>query len=77
LSLKIIRLPLRQAAAELGNDRARAAPDSKCANGGSPWFHCEFDITIVGLIGFGWWMNPVPTRPDRFVYRSVCVDIVM
>jgi hypothetical protein len=44
---------------------------------GAPWFHCEFDITIVGLIGFGWWMNPVPTRPDRFVYRSVCVDIVM
>ena len=30
---------------------------------------------IIGLIAFGWWMNHIPARPDRFFYRSIHADI--
>ena len=27
------------------------------------------------MIAFGWWMNHIPARPDRFFYRSIHADI--
>lgn len=32
-------------------------------------------LIIIGMIGFGWWMNHIPARPDRFFYRSIHADI--
>src|SRR5262249_7855246 len=39
------------------------------------WFHWVLAIAIIGMIGFGWWVNHVPARPDRFFYRSIHADI--
>jgi cytochrome b561 len=41
----------------------------------SRWFHWILAAAIIGMIGFGWWMNHVPARPDRFFYRSIHADI--
>jgi len=41
----------------------------------SRWFHWGLGLVIIGMLGFGWWMNHVPARPDRFFYRSVHADI--
>ena len=41
----------------------------------SRWFHWVLAIAIIGMIGFGWWMNHMPARPDRFFYRSIHADI--
>jgi len=41
----------------------------------SRWFHWILAIAIIGMIGFGWWVNHVPARPDRFFYRSIHADI--
>jgi len=41
----------------------------------SRWLHWILALTIVGMIGFGWWMNHIPARPDRFFYRSIHADI--
>jgi cytochrome b561 len=38
-------------------------------------FHWGLGLAIVGMIGFGWWMNHFPARPDRFFYRSIHADI--
>jgi cytochrome b561 len=38
-------------------------------------FHWILGITIIGMLGFGWWMNHVPARPDRLFYRSIHADI--
>jgi len=38
-------------------------------------FHWVLGFTIIGMIAFGWWMNHVPSRPDRFFYRSIHADI--
>jgi cytochrome b561 len=38
-------------------------------------FHWGLGITIIGMIAYGWWMNHVPARPDRFFYRSIHADI--
>jgi cytochrome b561 len=38
-------------------------------------FHWVLGIAIIGMIGFGWWMNHIPARPDRFFYRSIHADI--
>lgn len=27
------------------------------------------------MLAFGWWMNHIPARPDRFFYRSIHADI--
>ena len=27
------------------------------------------------MLAYGWWMNHVPARPDRFFYRSIHADI--
>ncbi|MBR1091344.1 cytochrome b [Bradyrhizobium manausense] len=39
------------------------------------WFHWGLALTIIGMIGFGWWMNHIPARADRFFYRSIHADI--
>jgi cytochrome b561 len=37
--------------------------------------HWVLAAAIIGMIGFGWWMNHIPARPDRFFYRSIHADI--
>lgn len=39
------------------------------------WLHWILALAIIGMIGFGWWMNHIPARPDRFFYRSIHADI--
>jgi cytochrome b561 len=38
-------------------------------------FHWTLGLLILGMIGFGWWMNHFPARADRFFYRSIHADI--
>ena len=39
------------------------------------WLHWILGAAIIGMIAFGWWMNHIPARPDRFFYRSIHADI--
>src|SRR4051795_11139124 len=39
------------------------------------WLHWALGPGIIGMIGFGWGMNHIPARPDRFFYRSIHADI--
>jgi cytochrome b561 len=41
----------------------------------SRWFHWTLGIAIIGVIGYGWWMNHFTARADRFFYRSIHADI--
>ena len=47
------------------------------ANWGSVarWFHWILGVAIVCMLAYGWWMNHIPARPDRFFYRSIHADI--
>jgi cytochrome b561 len=38
-------------------------------------FHWVLGVTILGMLAYGWWMNHIPARPDRFFYRSIHADI--
>ena len=38
-------------------------------------FHWIIGLTIIGMLAFGWWMNHIAARPDRFFYRSIHADI--
>jgi cytochrome b561 len=38
-------------------------------------FHWILAILVLAMIGFGWWMNHIPVRADRFFYRSIHADI--
>ena len=38
-------------------------------------FHWGLGITIIAMLAYGWWMNHIPARPDRFFYRSIHADI--
>ncbi len=38
-------------------------------------FHWVLGVTILGMLAFGWWMNHIPARPDRFFHRSIHADI--
>jgi cytochrome b561 len=38
-------------------------------------FHWIIGLAIFGMLAFGWWMNHIPARPDRFFYRSIHADI--
>ncbi|RTL51143.1 MAG: cytochrome b [Bradyrhizobiaceae bacterium] len=50
--------------------------DSKRTWGGvSRALHWILGVLIIGMIAYGWWMNHVPSRPDRFFYRSIHADI--
>lgn len=37
--------------------------------------HWLIGLTIIGMLAFGWWMNHIPARPDRFFYRQIHADI--
>jgi cytochrome b561 len=39
------------------------------------WFHWGLALAIIGMIAFGWWMNHIPARADKFFYRSIHADI--
>ena len=41
----------------------------------SRWFHWILALAIIGMIAFGWWVNHIPARPDRYFYRSIHADI--
>jgi cytochrome b561 len=43
--------------------------------GVSRLFHWTLGLLIPGMIGFGWWMNHMAARPDRFFWRSIHADI--
>ena len=38
-------------------------------------FHWGLGLVIVCMISYGWWMNHIPARADRFFYRSIHADI--
>jgi cytochrome b561 len=37
--------------------------------------HWLIGLTIIGMLAFGWWMNHIPARADRFFYRQIHADI--
>jgi cytochrome b561 len=39
------------------------------------WFHWILGVAIIGMLAYGWWMNHIPARPDRFFYRSIHADV--
>jgi cytochrome b561 len=39
------------------------------------WLHWILGIAIIGMLAYGWWMNHIPARPDRFFYRSIHAGI--
>jgi cytochrome b561 len=39
------------------------------------WLHWIVGGAIIAMLAFGWWMNHVPARADRFFYRSIHADI--
>jgi len=39
------------------------------------WFHWILGAAILGMLAYGWWMNHVPARADRFFHRSIHADI--
>ena len=41
----------------------------------SRWLHWILGAGIIGMIGYGWWMNHIPTRPDRFFHRAIHAEI--
>lgn len=38
-------------------------------------FHWILALAILGMIAYGWWMNHMVPRPDRFFHRSIHADI--
>ena len=38
-------------------------------------FHWVLGAAIIGMLAYGWWMNHIPARPDRFFHRSIHADI--
>jgi cytochrome b561 len=47
---------------------------SRCG-GISRTLHWLLAVAIIGMIGFGWWMNHIPVRADRLFYRSIHADV--
>ena len=41
----------------------------------SRWFHWGLGLAILLMIAYGWWMNHIPVRADRFFYRSIHANI--
>jgi cytochrome b561 len=41
----------------------------------SRWLHWGLGLTIILMIAYGWWMNHIPARGDRFFHRSIHADI--
>lgn len=38
-------------------------------------FHWILAVVIIGMLAYGWWMNHIAARPDRFFHRSIHADI--
>ncbi|MGO4715122.1 cytochrome b [Bradyrhizobium sp. 2TAF24] len=38
-------------------------------------FHWILGFAIIGMLAYGWWMNHMVPRPDRFFHRSIHADI--
>jgi len=38
-------------------------------------FHWIIGLTILCMLAYGWWMNHIPARPDRFFYRNIHADV--
>jgi cytochrome b561 len=38
-------------------------------------FHWGLGLLIIGMLAYGWWMNHMAARPDRFFHRSIHADI--
>jgi cytochrome b561 len=38
-------------------------------------FHWGLGFVIIGMLAYGWWMNHMAARPDRFFHRSIHADI--
>lgn len=38
-------------------------------------FHWGLGLAILGMLAYGWWMNHLAPRPDRFFHRSIHADI--
>jgi cytochrome b561 len=38
-------------------------------------FHWGLGFVIIGTIAYGWWMNHIPARAERFFHRSIHADI--
>ena len=37
--------------------------------------HWSLGLAILGMLAYGWWMNHLAPRPDRFFHRSIHADI--
>jgi cytochrome b561 len=61
--------------------QSREAGENMIRNTSSSWgnlsraFHWVLGFTIIGMLAYGWWMNHIPARPDRYFYRSIHADI--
>ena len=38
-------------------------------------FHWGLGVVIIGMLGYGWWMNHIAARPDRLFHRTIHADI--
>ena len=38
-------------------------------------FHWGLGFVIIGMLGYGWWMNHIAARPDRLFHRTIHADI--
>lgn len=38
-------------------------------------FHWGLGLAIIGMLAYGWWMNHMVARPDKFFHRSIHADI--
>ena len=39
------------------------------------WLHWGLGLAIIAMIVYGWWMNHIPARADRFFHRSLHANI--
>lgn len=44
-------------------------------DGVSRAFHWGLGLAIIGMLAYGWWMNHIPARPDRYFHRAIHADI--
>jgi cytochrome b561 len=38
-------------------------------------FHWGLGLVVIGMLGYGWWMNHIAARPDRLFHRTIHADI--
>jgi cytochrome b561 len=73
-SLRIVRLVIRTPKIQ-GICRDMIRNTALSWGSVSRWFHWILGVAILGMIGFGWWMNHAAARGDRLLYRSIHADI--